>query len=433
MNSGAKIVDMNRNRGLSRRAFARSAVAIGGTAALAACLERRTDDENIEQGPTDLSSLPDRQQAWNRTLSTDEHGNHELPEHHVFLQFDYHGNDITTDREQVESAWRSLERAYTRGPDGLLFTVGYGPTYFDRFDESLPDEVNLPHPVSLSPFEDPTLDTADLLVQLASDHAEAVLGAEEALLGDVDEVNGANVEGTLADSFELTDRRTGFVGDGIPAERQSEADAIPSSEPVPEDAPLFMGFKSGFRANQASEDRVTIENGPFAGGTTTHLSKITLNLHQWYEQDSRRQRVQQMFCPAHAAEDRVEGAGHNLGADPSVDGCAEELTADARSGVVGHNQKLVRAREEGMPTLLRRDVNSTDGGEAGVHFFAHQQSISDFIAVRVAMNGEDLAEAGAVGQQVNNGILQYLTVRNRANYLVPPRELRSLPRPNPDG
>jgi hypothetical protein len=52
------------------------------------------------------------------------------------------------------------------------------------------------------------------------------------------------------------------------------------------------------------------------------------------------------------------------------------------------------------------------------------------VKTREAMTGSDLAE-GAVGTRTNNGILQYLRVRNRANYLVPPRGLRALPEPHP--
>jgi len=421
---------MAENRGITRRSFVRSAVAIGGASALAACLDRG-EEVSIEQGPDDLAALPDRQHAWNAALDTDEYGNHRMSEHHVLLSLDYRGDDPAEDRDTVETAFQTLERAYARGNDGLLFTVGYSPSYFDRFETALPDAVNLPEPEPMASFEDPTLDTHDALVHLASDHGEVVLAAEEALTGELDELNGQPVEASLDGVFEVSERRTGFVGEGLPAERQGEASNVPDSEPVPDDAPLFMGFKSGFEKNQAGEDRVTIESGPFAGGTTTHLSRIRLNLNQWYEQDSRTQRVQKMFCPAHAEEDRVEGAGHNLGDGSDLDGCPAEVESDARSGVVGHNQKVATAREDDEPLLLRRDFNSTDDGEAGVHFLSHQQGISDFVATRTAMNGDTLARESAVGQRTNNGILQYLTVRNRANYLVPPRQYRALPTPSP--
>jgi hypothetical protein len=195
-----------------------------------------------------------------------------------------------------------------------------------------------------------------------------------------------------------------------------------------------MGFKSGFAKSQASEDSVTIESGPFADGTTEHLSKIRLHLQQWYEQDSRYHRVATMFCPAHANDDTVEGVGDNLGtsAKLSEKGCPMHTGDDAREeGVVGHSQKSARARDENdNPLLLRRDFDSTDDDRASVHFLSIQESIADFVDTRKEMNGTDL-DGAAVGQKTNNGILQYMTVERRGNYLVPPRRHRSLPRPDP--
>ena len=62
----------------------------------------------------------------------------------------------------------------------------------------------------------------------------------------------------------------------------------------------------------------------------------------------------------------------------------------------------------------------------GVHFLSLQRSIDEFVRVRQAMAGEDLAGEG-VGQRLNNGILQYIFVRRRGNFLLPPREDRALP------
>jgi len=48
------------------------------------------------------------------------------------------------------------------------------------------------------------------------------------------------------------------------------------------------------------------------------------------------------------------------------------------------------------------------------------------------MNGTDVAGEGGIGERINNGILQYLSVERRGNYLVPPRSLRALPPASPD-
>ncbi|WP_458187646.1 DUF7405 family protein [Haladaptatus sp. NG-WS-4] len=418
-------------RGIPRREFMKAAVAIGGSAALSACLDRGGAPD-VKRGPDDPSTLPERQHAWNQFLATDDHGNDVAPRHHVLLFLNYAGAGATptdSERRTVEEAFLSLERAYRRSHDGLLFTVGYSPSYFERFDNGGSDV--LPKPKALAPFEDPKLDDQDAVVHLASDHAQLVLAAEEALLGNRDELNGVDVTG-LADVFEKADRRTGFVGDGLPADNQ-DVSGIPDSNPVPEESPLYMGFKSGFRKNQATEDRVTIRDGPFTGGTTQHVSRIHLHLDQWYEQDSRDQRVAKMFCPVHAEKDMVDGAGDNLGDSSEMnDDCIEQVEAHARKrGMVGHSQKSAGAREDDAPIILRRDFDSTDGGEAGLHFVAVQRTIRDFETTREAMNGTDLAGNSSVGQRVNNGILQYMTVERRGNFLLPPRSRRSLPTVRP--
>jgi deferrochelatase/peroxidase EfeB len=420
--------------GISRREFAKAAVAIGGASALSACLSRGGDDLDVATGPENLSTLPARQHAWTEYVPTDDHGNDVQPRHRVLRLLNYaeEGTPTDSERETVESAFRSLERAYARGSDGLLFTVGYSPSYFERFDAGLPESVDLQQPRALAAFEDPELDTQDAVVHLASDHPEVVLAAEQALLGEKSELNGVEVESDLSGIFEKADRRTGFIGEGLPADNQ-DVDGIPDSEPVDSDAPLYMGFKSGFEKNQATEERVTIRDGPFAGGTIHQLSKIRLNLEQWYDQDSRSQRVGKMFCPVHAEEDLVEGAGDNLGdsAQMAERGCPAHAEDDARTkGVVGHSQKSARARDDdGSPLMIRRDFDSTDDGHAGLHFVSLQRTTADFVDTRDAMNGEDLAERSAVGQKNNNGILQYMEVLRRGNFLLPPRDKRALPTP----
>jgi hypothetical protein len=419
-------------KGLSRRGFFKTAVAIGGASALSACLGRETVD--VPQGG---GEVPERQHAWNDFLRTDDHGNFLPPRHHVLLLLDYTGEAVEDDRPTVEDAFVSLETAYEWSNEGLLFTVGYSPYYFDRFDGTL--SLPLPEPEPMASFENPELDNVDTVVHLASDHASVVLEAEEVLLGERGRANGVELDADLTESFERVERRTGFVGEGLPAEHQ-DADGVPDDEPVPEDSPLYMGFESGFKENQATEDDVTIQEGAFAGGTTQHASHLHLDLEQWYGQDSRYQRVSKMFCPAHAEEDRVEGVGENLGSSSGVGGCpvpTESARGDAAT--VGHAQKAKEQREDGRPPILRRDFDSTDPGRfdaadgerAGVHFVSLQDRIEEFVRVREAMNADDVVEESAVGRKNNNGILQYITAESRGNYLVPPRSLRALPPASP--
>jgi len=404
---------------LPRRDYLRGLVAAGGVAALAACLDT-VEEETVPTG--DPGERPSRQHAWNDVLDTDEAGNIRPPEHHVLLALNLTGAPGESDREQVEAAFRSLERAYGYDPEGLLFTVGYGPSYFEQVGVESP----IPEPEPITRQEDPVFDEFDTLVQLASDNPEVVLEAEEALFGEVTEPNGVEMDATLEGVFERGQpRRTGFVGPGLPAQYTDVA-GVPDS--IPEDAPFFMGFKSGFTNSQAPEDRVTIRDGPYAGGTTTHVESLDLQLRTWFEQDDHFLRVAQLFSPGHAEQEMIPGVGDELGASTGIEQFVDQTTEDAADGLVGHAQKAARARDEdGTPPLLRRDFNTVDGDFPGIHFLAHQRTIGDFVRVRERMAGTDLAGRG-VGQAHNNGIGQYIFVNRRGNFLVPPRTQRSLPR-----
>jgi hypothetical protein len=424
---------------LSRREYVRALVATGGATALSACLDlsdgENEDADPVPAGVDDPSSLPERQHAWDESLPADGDGNVRPAEHHVLVALSVsddveNGDGVDPDtRETLEDALRTLERAYERSNDGLLFTIGYTPAYFDRFEEPLPESVNLPEPEPLREGETPAFDEFDALLHLASDRPEVVLEAEEGLFGERESVNGVELEAELSGVFdrETDSRRTGFVGDGLPAER-TDVPGVP--ETVPEDAPFFMGFRSGFADGQASEDRVTIESGPFAGGTTQQVSSMEINLEQWFDQENHYQRVSKLFSPEHADEEAVGEVGEALGATNGLtDERIEATESDARErGVVGHAQKAARAREDGEPPLLRRDFNTVDGDRPGLHFLSLQREIADFVRVREAMNGTDLDVATA-----NNGILHYLFVDRRGNYLVPPRSLRALPTADPSG
>jgi len=416
----------------SRREFLKVAVAAGGATALSACLDRA--DDPPPAGVDDPDSLPARQHAWNDRVRTDEHGNVLLPRHQVllYLTLDGDGPPDESARRTVESALSTLDRAYERSNEGLLYSVGYSPRYFSRYD-SPPAGVDLPEPRRLSEFETPEFDRQDALVHLASDRADVVLAADELLRGNREEANGVAAEAALTDAFTVGSRRTGFVGEGMPAERQNEVAGIPDGDPVPEASPLFMGFIAGFRTNQATEDRVTIEDGPFAGGTTKHVSNIRQRLDDWYGEQDRRARVMEMFSPLHADRDWVEGVGGNLGDDSRVEELPGDLRAQAREyGRIGHAQKAARANRDadGSVRLLRRHFESTDDGVASLHFPSLQRDLSTFEAVREAMNGADLLDEPTIRQRVNNGILEYIFVKHRGNFLVPPRPLRALPTPD---
>lgn len=439
---------------ISRRRLIRAAVAVGGASGLAACLDtelgrdstRETavsastqtptpSEQSIPQGPSDPSTLPERQHAWTDYLVTDRFGNTVLPQHQAFLALEYVGSVPPTEdeRAQVARAFQTLERAYQRGTGGessavehagLLFAVGYAPAYFDRFDASLPAALDLPHPGDLLAEVDepePTADEFDAIVHMGSDYGSVLLATERALFGKLDEINGLAVEADLTGVFELAERRTGFIGRGQPVQRYDDDD-------IPDSAPLSMGFKSGFRDNLPTEDRVTIQGGPFAGGTTMQVSRLEHDLDTWYDSD-RESRTHRMFSPDHTTED-VGEVGQDLA---SASGLSEEtverVDEDAEAGTpLGHAQKLGEARDEDFrQRILRRDFDIAD--TPGLHFDSWQREMNDFVAVRKAMNGDHV---DADVDEADDGILSVIEVTNRATYLMPPRSMRALPTPNPD-
>jgi len=388
-------------------------------AALGACLDLQ--GESVPTG--DPTRRPDRQHAWNDLLPADEHGNRRLPEHHVVLSLAYEGADRAGDRATVETALTDLERAYEASAAGMLFTLGYTPAYFERFGES--PAVDLPPPGPLHDGENVATEGADAVMHLASDHASVVLEARQALLGEASEANGVSVT-PLDGLFAATHRRTGFVGPGLPAENDDNLLGIPP-DAVDGDAPNFMNFRSGFRRSQATEDRVTLREGRFAGGTTQHIEAIRLVLSEWFERSTDEQ-IARLFAPDLDPEDIGE-LGEQLTDDNPVETVPESDLPEVAEdhGVVGHAQKMSHLREDGRPPILRRDFNSADNGEAGMLFVSLQRRFETYRSLRLAMAGFDLPEETPVQPRQENGIRQYFRTRRRGNVLVPPRELRALP------
>lgn len=402
---------------MERRAVLRGLVAAGGLSALSACL----DLEASERPTGDPDRRPERQHAWNDYLEHDAHGNRSLPAHHVFLSLSYTGADRERDGELLETALTDLERAYETSNDGLLFTLGYSPAYFERFD----DPVDLPPPGPLHADEHVGTDEADVFLHLASDHASVVLAARQALFGD-QHANGIEVT-TIEDVFEQETRRTGFIGAGLPAANDDTLLGIPR-DTVSSEAPTFMDFRSGFRRTQATEERVTLQSGRFAGGTVQHVETMRLLLEEWYDR-SKPEQIARLFGPD--VDPAVVGDHGELLTDhnhvPRLDLAALVEVAETH-GVVGHAQKLSRFREaNGRPPILRRDVNSDDFGEAGMVFVSLQRRFEEFRRLRLAMEGRDVAEESSVRERRENGILQYVRTRRRGNFLLPPRPLRALP------
>lgn len=208
---------------LDRREFMKAALVIGGLNALTTVRARAATPP---AGTADPSSLPDRQFAWDAFVPKNDIGLPKGPSHRLLLHLEYIGDGEPTEseRDQIETALRTLERAYDWSNDGLLFTIGYSPTYFDRFDENLPAEVMLQRPetivdeVDIESSGDIAAEYDDAHMHLASDNVQVLLEAEAALCGELDEINDTSVEADFTGVFETVDRRTGFVGEPFPHE-----------------------------------------------------------------------------------------------------------------------------------------------------------------------------------------------------------------------
>ena len=183
-----------------------------------------------------------------------------------------------------------------------------------------------------------------------------------------------------------------------------------------------MGFKSALRRNQASEDDVTIPDGPFAGGTTMHVSYMRLRLGTWYGQLSQPERVARMYAPQ-VTPRQVSEFTTDAESDPDL--LSQAIT---RYGVIGHAQTCARARRNGNPIILRRDFDTADGGLAGLHFVSLQRTIADFVTTRTAMNATSAQlQNPSITDTVNNGINEFIFVLSRGNYVLPARSQRSFP------
>lgn len=419
------------SRRLTRRAALAAAGAAGAATAGALALRGGRDGDGPAR-PTvaAVPGLPAAQHAWDAVLRRDEHGNPLLPRHHRILLLDLARRPDRAGRARLEDALRRLERRHPCRPDGLLTLLAWGPAYFAAIGRPSP----VPEPTALTPDEAPEPETAACCLVLASDDEARLAAAERALVGDAGRDRDAGDRdaggdgaregaggdnGALAGVLRLRARRTGFAGAGLPA-RAQHAGLAGTPRPIARDAPLFMGFKSGLRRNQATEEDVTIPSGPLAGGTTLHLSTLALELDSWYEL-SERDRVARMYAPqvtpAQAARftDDAPAPAERL-----------ERTA-ARYGRVGHVQALATVRRDGRPRILRRDVNTVDDGGPGLYFLSLQRSIDDFVATRQAMSAARSRAAPGLDGVLNNGINEWMRVTRRGNFAVPPRHDRAFP------
>jgi|HubBroStandDraft_6_1064221.scaffolds.fasta_scaffold15661_4 hypothetical protein len=414
----------NGQRSLNRREFLAGASALAVGAGIAAGPARAGSTlptashavPRVELGGQP-AGLPARQHAWTATLALDDVGDPIAPRFDRLLFFDVKGRPTPAYALLLEASLRTLERLYRWGPSGLLFTAGWGPAYFERV-------LGVSSPIApatgLSSFESPAIDDYHLCLHLACDDERRLAAVEAALLHG-ERLDGAKGSLQITDALRWRETRTGFVGKGLAAAHQ-DVSGIPPGAPVSPQSPLFMGFKSGLRKNQATEDYVTIANGPFAQGTTMQVSYMRLRLDGWYGGLSYGERVARMYSPETTPE-QVAHFTTDAESEPNL--INQAIRSD---GVIGHSQTSALARVDGKPLIIRRDFNTVDGGHAGLHFVSVQRSIDDFVITRNAMNASGARlQNPAITDTANNGINEFISVLRRANYVLPARAKRSFP------
>jgi len=403
----------------SRRGLLLRLSALTGTAGLSGCsslLARQAESPTGDLDPNPRADeLPIRQHAWNERLRNDAAGNDLLPRHFRLFMLDLDTSPSDAAAETIELAMRTLEDAYEFNSEGLLHMLGWGTSYFETYGSL--DSSPIRSPRVLSRTDDPDLQAFDAMLVLASDVPSNLAAAESAMFDTRPTLADAGIQGRLGDVFSVADRRGGFIGEGLPA-AHADAEGVPAD--IPEESYMFSGFFAGRSGTQASEDRVTIEDGPYAGGTTIHLSRINEAFDTWWEL-AQSDRVKRLFSAEFSPEDIDRG---DL---PFADMVREHASTD---GAVGHFEKVARARKDGEPIILRRDFNTVDGGQAGIHFLSLQERPRDFEEVRDAMNGWWLREEhDDLRDRQNNGLLEFIEVASRSNFYVPPRDKRAFPAP----
>lgn len=401
---------------ISRRDVIARLSTLAGTTGLAGC-GRRSDSNGQSTDSSSTNRHPTRQHAWDDVLSTDSAGNSLLPRYHAVILLELSEQPTADHRTTVERALETIDAAFERSPDGLLSLIAWGTSYFRRFGAL--DEAPIRRPRVISRIDEPVIQSFDAALVLASDVQSTLSAVQGAMFGSRDRLGQFAVDARLGQVFTPVERRKGFIGTGLPA-AHARAEGLSAASNIPDDAPMFSGFFSGRRNTQASEDRVTIQRGQFAGGTTMHLAKFDFDLQAWHRLPEER-RVELMFS---GTLDRasLDDAETDV---PVTDNVTDHA---AKYDLVGHHEKVKRVREDDEPLILRRDFNTIDGGNPGLHFLSLQRTMADFAKTRDAMNGWWLRdESPQITDRRNNGILDFITEQSIAAFYVPPRPDRSFP------
>jgi hypothetical protein len=385
-------------------------------------------------------------------------------------------------QSRVEKALETVEQPYPATAAGLTIVVGWGLPYFRSYvatpwkqyapiDNAYSQKTGTTQYAVLDavPFpSDPSnlvLEQNHVVFKFRSDSQSILQSAEKALFDNP--TSGAYI----GDLFQLTSKRTGFLGRGFGtvsvAKQLAVAANIPGATQIPDNAQLMMGFTSTQTDALGPLNIVSFETLPnvtnqwpggyFVAGCAMHLSHLYEDLATWYGQ-SYGQQVARMFSPHTTAPSTCPVTLSNGPADVSSE---SQLLSDAQTGVVGHNETLQQATRlssavvdnyaqshpAGTAVPIREDFNTIDNpfawsvnpaeyntttAAAGLHFVAFVPTSSKFHAARRAMDGvlpdgTNLSSSPYGIAPTACGINSVLTATHRQNFLVPPRAHRSFP------
>ena len=210
-------------------------------------------------------------------------------------------------------------------------------------------------------------------------------------------------------------------GPGFPLRTRTSAGSRPATR-CPATAPLFMGFKSGLRKNQATEDAVTITDGPFAGGTTMQVSYMRLRLDSWYgssasESESRgctRRRSRRSRSTTSRPTPRATPTcSARRSTATASSGTRKRRPAPAARQATDHPPRLQHRRRRPGRASLRL-------GPAHDRGLRHHPQRDERVAARSSRTRPSR-------DTVNNGINEFIFVLKRANYIIPSRADRAFP------
>lgn len=387
---------------------------------------------------------------------------------------------------RLANALNAVEQPYPATAAGVTIVVGWGLPYFRTYTYT-PWQTYMPVDVAYSkqsgatqaavldaiafPSDPSSLRLEDnhIVFKLRSDSQSILQSVEKALFDDPTNAN------YIGDLFDLTSKRTGFLGRGFGtvsiAKQMAVAAGVPGATQIPDNAQLMMGFTSTQTAALGPLNIPSFETLPnvtnqwstgyFVAGCAMHLSHLYEDLATWYNAFDYGGRVKRMFS-AHTVPSPT--CPVTLSNGPSDVTSRSVLLSDASTGCVGHNETLQQATRlqtavidnygrqhpVGTPVPVREDFNTLDnpfawssqpaadgmqsGAAAGLHFAVFVPTSKKFHTARLAMDGILPNSDGTTTNlstynisTANNGINEVIQATHRQNFLVPPRAHRSFP------